>query len=64
MFSSASAVTSALYTAIVRIVGTEFPRRQFHAEWGVHSHVAEFNDHPATTWADVEMVLEKVAAGA
>jgi hypothetical protein len=52
-----------LYDAITEIIRAEFPGR-IDPEWGVFSHVAEFNDHPATTWADVEMVLEKVAAGA
>jgi hypothetical protein len=58
-----TSMTIDLYSAMILIIQAEFPGR-IDPESGVFSHVAEFNDHPETTWADLEMVLEKVAAGA
>lgn len=43
---------------LVWVIDEQYPGRM---EAGPHSNVPNFNDHPDTTFADVERVLEKAA---
>jgi len=46
------------YTAVGEVIAEQFPERAVRKSEGLTS-VAMFNDHPATTFEDVEAVLEK-----
>ena len=52
-----------LYERLLIVIRAEYPGRLTRGEILDPEPVAAFNDHPDTTFTDVERVLEKVAAG-
>ena len=48
---------------ISQVIEEQFPERRSSGD-GYLSPIPSFNDHPATTWADVDLVLQKAAARA
>jgi hypothetical protein len=53
-----SALTRLAIGPIVEVVGEQYPDRVR----AYYKAIPSFNDHPDTTWADVERVLDKASA--
>ena len=45
---------------ISEVIEEQFPERRMPSD-GYASAIPSFNDHPATTWSDVDLVLHKAA---
>ena len=46
--------------ALEGVIAEQYPCRSVHSVFGTVM-ISVFNDHPATTWADIDMVLDKAA---